>query len=262
MLLEGKVLSGKIKEELKIKLGNKKLRLDIILVGDNLASQKYVERKKKFGEEIGVEVVVHEYQADVLESDLFEEVKRLDNDEKVNGLIVQLPLPKQIDPNKILTLISSGKDVDALTREPRVLSPMVGAIKEIFDRSNISLKNKKIAVIGNGKLVGQPVSVWLSQEGYDVSIIDLETKNSAEIIKEADVVISGVGKPGLITPDKIKKGVVLIDAGTSESGGQLYGDADPACAEKCSLFTPVPGGVGPLTVAMLFKNLLKLKSWI
>lgn len=268
MIVDGKKIANDIKNEIseKLKAKSSKLRLDVILVGDNIVSEKYVERKKKFGEEIGVEVVVHELLGDISQADLEAEIEKLNNDERVNGIIVQLPLPSQIDQDKILNLVLPEKDVDALSREARVLSPTVGAIKEIFERHQVNLKNKKIVVVGNGKLVGRPVSLWLTQEGAKVEVIDIETKNPEEILREADVIISGVGKPGLIKPASIKMGAILIDAGTSDlptvagSGGQLKGDADPTCADKCSLFTPVPGGVGPLTVVMLFKNLLELNS--
>lgn len=260
MIVGGQVSAEEIKRDLKKKIVGKNLRLDVILVGDNLASRKYVERKKKVGEELGVEVAVHEFMANIFQVDLEEEIKRLVDEERVNGIIVQLPLPKQIDEQKILNLVSPDKDVDALGEEARVLSPIVGAVREILERNNIVLENKKIVAVGNGKLVGRPVSIWLTQEGREVEVININTKNSDQILQKADIIISGVGQPGLITPDKIKDGVVLIDAGTSESNGRLAGDADPACAPKCSLFTPVPGGVGPLTVVMLFKNLLELSS--
>jgi len=260
MIVDGKALAGDIKKDLKNKLAGRSLRLDVILVGDNLASLKYVERKKKFGEEIGVEVIVHDLMGDMAQADLEEEIIKLVNEERVNGIIVQLPLPVQIDAQKILNLIPAEKDVDAFGSEAKVLPPTVGAIKEILERNNVELENKKIVVVGQGQLVGRPVAVWLTQEGREVELVDINTKNPDAILRGADVIISGVGKPGLITPDKIKEGVVLIDAGTAESGGQLVGDADPACASKCLLFTPVPGGVGPLTVAMLFKNLLELNS--
>lgn len=260
MIIDGKKLAERIKTELRSKLETEglKLRLDVVLVGDNVASEKYVERKRKVGEEIGVEVVVHELTEDIKQGDLEEEIKRLVNNERVNGVIVQLPLPPHINEREILDLVPAEKDVDALSREARVLSPIVGAIREILQSNNIDLENKKIVVVGQGKLVGQPAALWLTQEGYDVSVIDVKTKNADELLLSADVIISGAGRPGLITSNKIRDGVVIIDAATSESNGQLMGDADPRCASKCLLFTPVPGGVGPLTVVMLFKNLFSL----
>ena len=264
MIIDGKALAEKIKQALRLALlaQGKNLRLDVILVGDNIVSEKYVERKKKIGEEIGVEVVVHELLEDISPIDLEEEIKKLSNDERVNGIIVQLPLPPQIDEQKILNLVAPEKDVDALNSEAKVLSPTVGAIREILNRNLVSIKGKKVAVVGKGKLVGRPVAIWLTQEGADVAVIDSKTADadSTRLLQNADIIVSGVGKPGLVTPDKIREGVVLIDAATSEQNGSLKGDADPACATKCSLFTPVPGGVGPLTVVMLFKNLLELNS--
>ena len=262
MIVDGKALAEEIKQELKKDLANRKLRLDVIWVGDNSVSEKYVVRKKKVGGEIGVEVVVHELLADISEEDLAEEIEKLNNDKDVNGIIIQLPLPSQIDEQKILNLVTPAKDVDALNSEAKVLSPTVGAIKEILNRNAVLIKGKKVPVLGKGKLVGRPVAIWLTQEGAEVSVIDSKTTDvdSTRLLQNADIIVSGVGKPGLITPSVIKPGVVLIDAATSEQNGSLKGDADPACAEKCSLFTPVPGGVGPLTVVMLFKNLLELAN--
>ncbi len=258
MIIDGKAIAEEIKQELKKDLMGRKLRLDVVWVGDDLVSAKYVDRKKKMGEEIGVKVVVHELLAEISEEDLIAEIEKLNNDENVNGIIVQLPLPKHVSQEKIVNFISTEKDVDALSGEAKILSPTVGAIKEILNRNTVSIKCKKVVVVGQGKLVGRPVAIWLTQGGADVSVIDSKTINSDEILKTADIIVSGVGKPGLITPSVIKPGTILIDAATSESGGQLKGDADPDCAEKCSLFTPVPGGVGPITVVMIFKNLLEL----
>jgi len=260
MIIDGKALAEQIKQELKIDVRGKDLRLAVVWVGEDPVSERYVARKKKMGLDIGVEVVVYEYPSLILETDLIEEIKKLAIDEKINGIIVQLPLPLEINEQKILDLIPPEKDVDALGQETRVLSPTVGAIKEIFERNKVELAGKRAVVLGKGKLVGRPVAVWLTQAGANVSIIDSKTADPASLLKQADIIVSGVGKSDLLTPDKIKEGVVLIDAGTSESVGQIVGDANPACADKCSLFTPVPGGVGPLTVVMLFKNLVELNS--
>jgi len=262
MIVDGKALAEEIKKDLHARAKGRGLSLAVIWVGEDPVSERYIERKKKFGLDIGVEIIVREYPADILETDLIAEIKKLNDDEKINGIIIQLPLPKEIDEQKILNLISPDKDVDALSHEARVLSPTVGAIKEILENHKIDLKNKKAVVLGKGKLVGKPVAIWLTQEGADVSVIDSKTSDadSARLLQTADIIVSGVGKPGLITPDKIKQGVVLIDAATSEQNGGLKGDADLACADKCFLFTPVPGGVGPLTVVMLFNNLLSLSE--
>lgn len=262
MIIDGKKIANELKAELSSELRARdlKLRLDVILVGDNVASEKYVERKRSVGEEIGIDVVVHELMGDIKQSDLEEELKRLAEDKRVNGIIVQLPLPKQINEKEILDLVPAEKDVDALSGEARVLSPTVGAIREILVRNNVDLANKKIVVVGQGKLVGRPTALWLTQEGHNVSVVDSKTQNVDELLLLADIIVSGAGSPELITPDKIRDGVVIVDASTSESNGQLTGDADPACANKCSVFTPVPGGVGPITVVMLFKNLFDLNK--
>lgn len=262
MIIAGKALAAEIKQELKKKMQNKNLRLVVVWVGEDPASAKYVERKKKIGEEIGVEVLVHEFSEEITQEELEEAIRRLGNDENVNGVIVQLPLPSALDTQKILSLIPTDKDVDALGEEAKVYSPVVEAVKEILKRSGVKIDGKKVVVIGKGKLVGLPVSLWLVQERGEVAVIDENTEEEAKAkaLKEADIIVSGAGVPGLIKPDLIKEGVVLIDAGTSEAGGKLVGDADPACAAKCSIFTPVPGGVGPLTVVMLFKNLLELNQ--
>lgn len=260
MVIDGNKLAQEIKQGLELQARGKDLRLAVVRVGEDPVSERYVERKKKLGLDIGVEVVVYEYSSTIMEDDLVQEVARLATDQRINGIIVQLPLPPEINEQRILDLIPPDKDVDALGLEARVLPPTVGAVKEILERNNIELIGKKAVVLGKGKLVGRPVAIWLTQEGAEVSVIDSKTNDPASLLKQADIIISGVGRSDLITPEVIKEGVVLIDAGTSEQSGQLVGDANPACAGKCSLFTPVPGGVGPLTVVMLFKNLLELNS--
>lgn len=258
MIIDGNKLAQEIKQDLRLKARGKDLKLAVVWVGENPVSERYVERKKKLGLDIGVDVVAYEYSSMIPEDDLAEEVIRLATDQRINGIIVQLPLPSEINEQRILDLIPPDKDVDALGLEARVLAPTVGAIKEILEKNNVILTGKKAVVLGKGKLVGRPVAIWLTQEGVNVSVIDSKTSDPASLLRQADIIISGVGRSDLVTPDVIKEGVILIDAGTSEQSGQLVGDANPACADKCSLFTPVPGGVGPLTVVMLFKNLLEL----
>lgn len=261
MIVDGKSLAGDLKQELKEKLEGENLVLAVVLVGDDQASKKFVERKIKFGAEVGVEVRLFEYENTITEDDLGAEVEKLANKNDIHGIVIQLPLSKQINPTKILNLIPADKDVDALSENASVLAPVAGAVKEILERHSIDLADKKILVVGQGKLVGRPVAIWLVQESYDVETADINTSNLIELTLGADVIISGVGKPGLIKPEMVKDGVVLIDAGTSEQGGKLAGDADSDCADKCALFTPVPGGVGPITVAMIFKNLAQLQGF-
>jgi 5,10-methylene-tetrahydrofolate dehydrogenase/methenyl tetrahydrofolate cyclohydrolase len=160
--------------------------------------------------------------------------------------------------------ISTDKDADVLSSSARekferedpdaLLPPVVAAIAEIFDTYTVVTKGKRAVVIGSGFLVGAPVATWLKQQGAEVVVLTSRSENVPEVLRTADIIVSGAGSPHLIKPEMLKEAVVLIDAGTSESGGVLAGDADPACATRCSLFTPVPGGVGPLAVAMLFEN--------
>lgn len=184
--------------------------------------------------------------------------------EDADAVIVQLPLPPGANQKEICDSIPLEKDADVLSSATRekfergdadaLLPPVVAAIRELFARYGVDPKGKRAAVIGNGWLVGNPATVWLRQQGAEVTVLTSNSGDLSAALGKADVIVSGAGSPGLITPDKLKEGVVLIDAGTSESGGALAGDADPACAAKCSLFTPVPGGVGPIAVACLFEN--------
>lgn len=180
-----------------------------------------------------------------------------------DALLVQLPLPDVIDTDAVLNSIPLEKDADVLSRSAHhafdegsaeaLLPPVVEAVKEILERSGVSPKGKQVVVVGNGWLVGEPCATWLSLTGARVTTITRESGDLSSL-KEADIIVSGAGSPGLIQPHHLKPGVVLIDAGTSESGGAIVGDASSGCADIASVFTPVPGGVGPIAVACLFRN--------
>jgi len=258
MKIDGRQLADGIKNKLIKASANCRLKLAIVLVGDDRASRQFVARKEKIAKDLGVESVVWEFPADIKEDDLVEQIMVLNNDQTVSGIIVQLPLPENISTENILSLIEPTKDVDALSPSTKVSSPVVLAVEEIFQSVNYDLTNKKIAVIGQGRLVGRPISVWLAGQGQEVVVIDENIKNPESITKSMDVIISGVGRPGIIKSDMIKDGTFLIDIGTSEQKGSIVGDIDPTCFAKASFYTPVPGGVGPLVVMMVFKNLLEL----
>ena len=180
-----------------------------------------------------------------------------------DSVIVQLPLPDAVSSSLILDEIPLLKDADVLSASAyeafvyrtssALLPPVVAAIKEVFIRWEVDPKGKRVVVIGGGRLVGQPAAVWLEEMGANIVILTKESESLAEVMN-ADILILGAGSPHLVKPDMIKEGVVIIDAGTSESNGAIVGDADPACAEKASVFTPVPGGMGPVAVACLFQN--------
>lgn len=184
-----------------------------------------------------------------------------------DAVIIQLPLPQGLDQKKLCDGIPVAQDADVLSAAARdaflkgkqdaLLPPVAGAVQEILKRSHIDPRGKSVAVVGNGWLVGNPVAAWLKQQGATVAILT-SSSQVEQSLPEADIVVSGAGVPHLIKPDYLKGGVVLIDAGTSESSGALAGDADPACAEAASVFTPVPGGVGPIAVAWLFNNVVTL----
>lgn len=263
MIVDGEKIAEEMKLELRL-LG-KIARLDIVYVGENPVIEKFIGVKKRYGNKIGAETVVHRFPENISQEDLIREVKRIGGDKNLSGMIVQLPLPKHLDTEAILNAIPEEKDVDALSKKAfekfasgnsRFMPPVAGAVKEILEEHDVSLHGKEILVLGEGRLVGKPIAAWFAREHADFTVANSKTENLPELLKNADIIISGVGKAGMIKPEMIKEGAVLIDAGTTEEGGRVAGDADPACAAKCSLFTPVPGGVGPVTVAVLFRNLL------
>lgn len=260
MIVDGKKLSSAIEQKLRdqVKQLSRPPRLAVVIVGDNPVSVKYINRKKETGERIGIDVQLFEYEADISQQDLEQEISRLALDPTVDGILIQLPLPDHINRNEVIVLIPPTKDPDSLTEDAKVLSPVVRAVEEILVHGKVDLNNKKIVVVGQGKLVGRPIALWLAGNGHDVTVVDSKVTDVGVITRHADVIVLGAGEPGLLKPDMVKDGVVIIDAATSEASGRLAGDADPVCADKASLFTPVPGGVGPLTLVMLFANLLDL----
>jgi len=266
-LVNGKNISKKIKETIKnyVEQSPHSLSFHIVYVGSDPVVDNFIKYKQEFGEAIGVHVVVHRYANDVLQTTLIEAIAEISHE--ADGMIVQLPLPGHLDRDTILNAVPPEKDVDVLSLSSQELfsdgttkffPPVTGAIVEVFNHHNIDLNNKKIVLIGNGTLVGYPTSLWLTREGYEHTIIDRSTDDVTrkELIQSADIIISGAGVPGMITPDLVKKGVVLIDAGTSESGKKIIGDIHPDCANVASVMTPVPGGIGPITIAVLYKNLM------
>lgn len=263
MIIDGKKIAQKIKEEIRALAKDvASASLVIFYVGENPVIESYLAMKKKVGAELGIAVEVKRFPGDVAEDFLISEIKK--SSAEYSGAIVQLPLPPGFDKQKILDSVPYEKDVDVLSRdaflkfkagETEKLPPVVFAISSMIKEYNIELSGKNIVIIGRGALVGAPVSAWLSRGGFGHQTLDKDSDNNLELIKNADVIISGVGEPNFIKPEMLKDGVVLFDAGTSTSGGKLAGDIDPACYEKSGLVSPVPGGIGPLTVVGLFKNL-------
>ncbi len=263
MIIDGKLLAEQIKNTLfdSVKVLPRAPHLAIVLVGNNPMSVKYTNLKKQIGESLGFRVTIEKLDQGADLAGVVDLVKKLSADPIVDGVIVQLPLPAGVLREVVFQVLAPAKDVDALTVSPFVLSPVVRAIEYILTQNNIDdLSNLKAVVIGHGYLVGQPIAKWLNGRVAALTILTKETSEdeSRRALAEADLVVSGAGVPGLVKPDEIKTGAILIDASTSDVGGKTVGDIDPACAAKAKLFTPVPGGVGPLTVVMLFANLLEL----
>lgn len=256
MLVDGKKIAAEIAEGLE----ERDITLLVLRVGHDPASASFIRVKRSFAEKVGIKMIIEHLPEKVTNKELLTRIDKANKDKGVNGVIVQLPLPEHIDAKQVLHSINPNKDPDALSVNPLVLPPVVAAIEEIVRRYNVDLYFADVAVVGYGQLVGQPVTKWLREAGVEFALITTENKNPEKILRNADVIISGVGKPWLIKLKMIKEGCAIIDAGTSESGGVLKGDVDPACASKCSLFTPVPGGLGPIAVAMLFRNLLALND--
>lgn len=269
-IIDGKKISIEILEDLKNKvtvLDFKPMFCDI-LVGSDLPSLKYVNLKKKKALELGIEFYDANFSADITTEELINEIEKINNLENICGIIVQLPLPLHIDKEKVLNAINPILDVDCLGEvasrnfyngDLNLVPPTALACMYLLDNLNLDLKNKNIVVLGEGKLVGKPVMNLLKYRDLDFKSINSNTENKKEILKNADIIISGVGKGKIINGDMVKDDVVIIDAGTSEEDSVLVGDVDfDSVSQKASFMTPVPGGVGPLTVAMLFTNVLKV----
>lgn len=234
-----------------------------IVASETSATKSYLSIKGKRAADAGCELVVKQFPESVSGKELRAVIETSDAD----TIIVQLPLPAGIDAQEVCDAIPLSKDADVLSTAARMkfeadepdalVPPVANAAAKILASGGISPKGKKAVVVGMGWLVGKPCATWLSHEGADVSHITT-TRGNISMLLEAEIVISGIGSPNFIKPEMLKEGTVLIDAGTSESGGTIAGDADPACAETCSLFTPVPGGVGPVAVACLFENSVSL----
>ena len=269
IILDGKKLSEKILSDLKKEVSeiNRPIELAIVLVGNNPASLAYTKRKQKIGEELGIKVKIYKYEENISTRKLREEINKLNKNKKIKGIIAQLPLPNHINTESMLDAIKAKKDIDVLGRESvgrlyknksKILPPTVAGIKKLLDEYKIEYKGKNVAIVGYGSLVGKPASMVFANEGASIFVLRSSTKNKNKLLREADIIISGVGKPNLITKKDVKKGVIIMDAGMSEQNGKLVGDVADEVKKIAKYITPVPGGVGPMTVAMLFWNLLEL----
>jgi methylenetetrahydrofolate dehydrogenase (NADP+)/methenyltetrahydrofolate cyclohydrolase len=257
MIVDGKQIAEQVYEKARKrveKLGRAPI-LSIITCAPNFETLKYLALKQKKAEAVGIDIKIFELEKSNTTEDFIQGIKEavLVSD----GVIVQLPLPETVDTDVVLQSVPSSHDVDALNPDTHaLLSPVVGSINEILLSQGIECKEKFVTVIGSGRLVGLPSYHWFQKGGAHVSVVTRDTHDISFYTKNADIVVCGAGVPGLLKPDMIKDGVIILDAGTSEDGGELKGDADPECADKASFFTPVPGGIGPITIAVLLSNVV------
>lgn len=271
-LLDGKKLSEKILANLKkeVRKSNLKLRLAVVQVGENSVSQIFINQKKKACKLVGVDFKLYHFDKKINPQGLKKEIKKIVRNPANSGIIIQLPLPKKFPPEEFLNLIPEKKDIDVLSEKNLgefyqgilpILPPTVSGVLGLLKNYKIELKGKNIVVIGAGRLVGFPLAIQLLKEKATLSVLNEFTKDAPSFIKKANILISGVGKPNLIKGKMVKKGVVIIDAGSAMKKGKLVGDVDSKeIYKKASYITPVPGGVGPLTVACLLENLVKLNK--
>ncbi|MDU7486963.1 MAG: bifunctional methylenetetrahydrofolate dehydrogenase/methenyltetrahydrofolate cyclohydrolase FolD [Staphylococcus aureus] len=271
-ILDGKQIAKDYRQGLKNQVEALKEKgftpkLSVILVGNDGASQSYVRSKKKAAEKIGMISEIVHLEETATEEEVLNELNRLNNDDSVSGILVQVPLPKQVSEQKILEAINPDKDVDGfhpinigkLYIDEQTFVPCTPlGIMEILKHADIDLEGKNAVVIGRSHIVGQPVSKLLLQKNASVTILHSHSKDMASYLKDADVIVSAVGKPGLVTKDVVKEGAVIIDVGnTPDENGKLKGDVDyDAVKEIAGAITPVPGGVGPLTITMVLNNTL------
>ncbi len=275
-IIDGKAISTQIKDELKEQVAKMKadgitLCLAVIQVGADPASCVYVRNKKKACEYIGIESLSYELPEETTQDELLGIIKELNARKDVNGILVQLPLPKGLDEEKILDAIDPLKDVDgfhpmnvgnlSIGRKGFVSCTPAGVI-QLLKRSGISIEGKECVVVGRSNIVGKPMSMLLLRENGTVTTAHSRTKNLQEVTKRADILVAAVGKPRMITADYVKEGAVVIDVGIHRNeDNKLCGDVDyENVAPKCSAITPVPGGVGPMTIAMLMKNCVESYS--
>ena len=271
-LIDGKAVSARVKGEVAKEIAELKEKgieagLAVVIVGNNQASRVYVNNKKKACAEVGIASYEYALPEETTESELLELVNKLNADPKVNGILVQMPLPKHINENAVINAIVPEKDVDAF--HPRNVGHiMIGdyqflpctpaGVMELIAETGIDPAGKNCVVIGRSNIVGKPMAMLLLHKNGTVTICHSKTKNLKEICANADILVAAVGKAGFVTGDMVKEGAVVIDVGMNRNEqGKLCGDcAFDECAEKAAYITPVPGGVGPMTIAMLMKNTL------
>src|SRR3990172_13323713 len=258
MLIDGKKIAAQIESRLAKEIRTRKVqpRLAVVMIGDAPASAVYVRKKQEAADRIGIKFSLHGL-ANPSQKEVLNLIDRLNADRKVSGIIVQLPLPENLDEELTISHISPDKDVDGLGGNSRFTSATAGAVLEVLHRQKFTIAGAQAVVVGRGKVAGLPIAMALLANDATVTIAHSKTKNLAELTRQADILISAVGKPAMIKPAMVKKGAAVIDVGISRIDGKLRGDVDPAVERKVRFLTPVPGGIGPLTVVKLLEKVVR-----
>ena len=272
-IIDGKAVAEEVKSEAASKakqfekLYGRKIGLAVIVAGDNAASEIYVRNKKIACERCNINAVEYKFPADVTQREIIDAVERINGDDTIDGLLVQLPLPPHINEKEVLSRVSPLKDVDGF-HAVNAGNLMLGGdclaactpsgIIRLIKSTGISIAGKHAVVVGRSNIVGKPAALMLLSENATVTMCHSKTENLSRYTSEADILVVAVGKKQFVTGDMVKKGAVVIDVGMNRDNGKLYGDVEfESAAEKASFITPVPGGVGPMTVAMLMSNTVK-----
>ncbi len=272
ILIDGKAISASVREEMKAEVAAMETKpgLAVIIVGNDPASKTYVKNKKKGCEQVGFYSEVHELPESTTQQELIDLVNKLNGDEKIHGILVQLPLPRHLDDKAVIAAIDPRKDVDAFA-EVNVGKIMIGnhsflpctpaGIMVLLERSGIDISGKECVVVGRSNIVGKPMAMLLLGANGTVTVCHSKTRDLAEVTRRADILVVAIGKADFITGDMVKEGAVVIDVGMNRNAeGKLTGDVDFKSVEpKASYITPVPGGVGPMTITMLLRNTITAK---
>ncbi len=268
-IIDGKKVSKAVREELKLEAATLKNKgivagLAVIIVGNDSGSKVYVKNKVLACEEVGIKSFHYQFSEDIQKEELIFLIKELNYNQQVNGILVQLPLPKHLSEREILSYIDPNKDVDGFSAyqmgklvlgESGFPCCTPSGIMELFRHYNINLEGKRAVVIGRSNIVGKPMALMLTAANATVTVCHSKTVNLQQITKEADILVVAIGRSRFVTADMVKEGAVVIDVGMNRVDGKLCGDVDfEEVSKKCSFITPVPGGVGPMTVTMLMKN--------
>ena len=271
-LMDGKALAARVREELKHEVAElgRPIGLATVLVGEDEASALYVRRKQEACAEVGIEPIHHELAAETSEADLLALVADLNADERVTGILVQLPLPEHIDEGRVISAIAPIKDVDGfhpasaghlLQGEPTFVAATPAGIMEILRSYEIPLEGAGAVVVGRSNIVGKPMALLLLAENATVTMCHSRTRDLAGVVREADVVVAAVGRAGMVTREMVKPGAAVVDVGINRVEGKVVGDVAEDVREVAGHLTPVPGGVGPMTIASLLRNTVRAAEY-